>query len=95
MVETSVDEKVEPEKKRNVTDQRFLTKPPNQSVVKPKGEGKSLPKSQRGYRTQHFYHHYGIPRHIRPNCHKLKALKNSNAQRSRGPRHGKGNWTAE
>ena len=39
MVETSVDEKVEPEKKRNVTDQRFLTKPPNQSVVKPKGEG--------------------------------------------------------
>ena len=95
MVETSVDEKVEPEKKRNVTDQRFLTKPTNQSVVKPKGEGKSLPKSQRGSRTQHFYHHCGIPGHIKPNCHKLQALKNSNAQRSRGPRHGKGNWTAE
>ena len=51
VVETSVVEKVKPEKKRNVTDQRFLTKPPNQSVVKPKGKGKSLPKSQRGSRT--------------------------------------------
>ena len=49
-------EKVKPEKKRNVTDQRFMTKPPNQSVVKPKGKGKSLPKSQRGPRTQHFCH---------------------------------------
>ena len=37
--------KVKPEKKKNVTDQRFMTKPPKQSVVKPKGNGKSLPKS--------------------------------------------------
>ena len=50
-------EKVKEEKKRNVTDQRFLTKHPNQSVVKPKSKGKSLPKSQRGPRTQHFCHH--------------------------------------
>ena len=71
MVETSIVEKVKPEKKRNVNDQRFFTKPLNQSVVKPKGKGKSLPKSQRGSRTQHFYHYCGIPRHIRPNCHKL------------------------
>ena len=92
VVQTSVVEKVKPKKKRNVTDQRFLTKPPNQSVVKPMGKGKSLPKSQRGSRTQHFCHSYGIPGHIRPNCHKLQALKNSNAQRSR---HGKGNWTTE
>ena len=42
VVETSVVEKVTSEKKRNVTDQRFLTKPPNQLVVKPKGKGKSL-----------------------------------------------------
>ena len=51
VIETSVVGKVKPEKKRNVTNQRFLTKPPNQSVVKPKGKGKSLPKSQRGSRT--------------------------------------------
>ena len=79
VVETLVVEKVKPEKKRNVTNQRFLTKPPNQLVVKPKGKGKSLPKSQRGSRTQHFYHQCGIPGHIKPNCHKLQALKNSNA----------------
>ena len=45
MVEITTVEKVKAMKKRNVTDQRFLTKPPNQSVVKPKGKGKSLPKS--------------------------------------------------
>ena len=95
MVATMNAEKVKSDRKRNVTDQRFMTKPPNQSVVKPKGKGKSLPKSQRGPRTQHFYHHCGIQGHTRPNCHKLKALKNSSAQRSRGPKHGKGNWTAE
>ena len=95
MVVTIIAENVKVEKKKNVTNQRFMTKPPNQSVVKPKGKGKSLPKSQRGPRTQHFYHHCGIQGHTRPNCHKLKALKNSSAQRSRGPKHGKGNWTAE
>ena len=95
MVATTNAKKVKLEKKRNVTDQRFMTKPPNQSVVKPKGKGKSLPKSQRGPRTQHFCHHCGIQGHTRPNCHKLKVLKNSSAQRSRGPKHGKGNWTVE
>ena len=79
VVETPVVEKVKPEKKWNVTDQWFFTNPPNQSVVKPKGKGKSLPKSQKGSRTQHFYHHCGIPGHVRPNCYKLQALKNSNA----------------
>ena len=94
MIATTNVEKVEP-KKRNVTDQQFKTKPPNQLMVKPKGKGKSLPKSQRGLRTQHFCHHYGIQGHTRPNCRKLQALKNSSAQRSRGPRHDKGNWTAK
>ena len=51
MVEITTAEKLKVEKKQNVTDQRFLTKPPNQSVVKPKGKGKSLPNSQRGPRT--------------------------------------------
>ena len=60
MVATTKVEKVKPEKKRNVTDQWVLIKPPNQSVVKPNAKGKSLPKSQRGPRTKHFYHHCGI-----------------------------------
>ena len=79
MVAAKNAEKVKTEKKNDVTDQRFMTKPPKQSVVKPKGNGKSLPKSQRGPRTQHFCHHCGIQGHTRPNCHKLQALKNSGA----------------
>ena len=71
IVATTNAKKVKPEKKKNVTDQRFMTKPPKQSTVKPKGKGKSLPKSQRGLRTQHFCHHCGIQGHTRPNCHKL------------------------
>ena len=38
-------------------------------------------------------HHYGLQRHTRPNCHKLRALNNARDQRSRGPRDDKGNWT--
>ena len=79
MVEITTVEKVKAEKKQNVIDQRLLTKPPNQSVVKSKGKGKSLPKSQRGLRTQHFCHPCGIRGHTRPNCCKLQALKNSSA----------------
>ena len=81
MVATTNADKVNSEKKKNVTDQRFMTKPPKQSVVKPKGNGKSLPKSQRGLRTQHFCHHYGLQGHTRPNCHKLRALKNASDQK--------------
>ena len=81
MVATTAAEKVKVEKKSNVTDQQFKTKPPNQLMVKPKGKGKLLPKSQRGLRTQHFCHHYGIQGHTRPNCRKLQALKNSSAQK--------------
>ena len=60
MVATTNADKVKPKKKKNVTNQRFMTKPHKQSVVTPKGKGKSLPKSQRGPRTQHFCHHWGI-----------------------------------
>ena len=95
MMAIATSEKVKAEKKRNVTDQQFLTKPPNQSVVKPKGKGKSLPKSQRGPRTQRFCHHCGIKEHTKPNFHKLKALKNAITQRSGGPRNDRRNWTAE
>ena len=79
MIATTNDKKVKSEKKKNVTDQRFMTKLPKQSVVKSKGNGKSLPKSQSGLRTQHFCHHCGIQGYTRPNCHKLQALKNSGA----------------
>ena len=95
MVEITTVEKVKAEKKRNVTNQQVLIKPCNQSVVKPEAKGKSLPKSQRGLRTKHFCHHCGLQGHTRLNCHKLRVLKNSSAQKSRGSRHGKGNWTTE
>ena len=95
MVATTAAEKVKVEKKSNVTDQRVLEKPRNQSVVRPEGKGKSLPKSQRGPRTKHFCHHCGLQGHTRPNCHKLRALKNASAQRSRGPRNNKRNRTTE
>ena len=85
MVATTTAKKVKVEKKRNVTDQWVLTKPHNQSVVKPEAKGKSLPKSQRGLRTKHLCHHCGLQGHTRSNCHKLRVLKNSSAQRSRGP----------
>ena len=45
MVVTTTAKNVKVEKKRNVTDQRFMTNLPNQSMVRPKGKGKSLPKS--------------------------------------------------
>ena len=60
MVATTKAEKVKPKKKRNVTDQRGLNKPHNQLVVKSEAKRKSLPKSQRGPRTKHFYHHCGL-----------------------------------
>ena len=64
-------EKVKAEKKRNVTDQRFLSRPPNQSVVKPKAQGNSFPKSQKGLRIQLFCYHCRIQGHTRQNCRKL------------------------
>ena len=45
MVAITTTEKVKVEKKRNVTNQRVLIKPPTKSVVKPKAKGKSLSKS--------------------------------------------------
>ena len=95
MVTTTNADKVNSEKKKNVTDQRFMTKPPKQSMVKPKGNGKSLLKSQRGLRTQHLCHHCGLQGHTRPNCHKLRALKNASDQRSKGSRNDKRNWAVE
>ena len=66
-------EKEKVEKKKNVADQRVLKKPRNQSVVKSEAKGKSLPRSQRGSRTNHVCHHCGLQGHTKPNCHKLRA----------------------
>ena len=88
-------EKVKKEKKKNVVDQRVLNKPRNQSVVRPEAKGKSLLRSQRCPRMNHVCHHCGLQGHSRPNCHKLRALKNASDQRSRGPRNDKRNWAVE
>ena len=95
MVAITKAEKVKPKKKRNVTDQRVLNKPRNQSTVRFEVKGKSLPKSQRGPRINHFCHHCGLQGNTKPNCHKPRALKNASDQRSRGPRNDKRNWAIE
>ena len=77
------------EKKKNVTDQRVLNKPRNQSVVRFETRAKSLPRSQRGPRTNHVCHHYGLQGHTQPNCYKLRALRNAGDQSSRRPRNDK------
>ena len=68
VVATSTPEKVKDEKKKNVANQRVLNKPRNQLVVRTKAKGKSLHKSQRGPRVQHFCHHCGQQGHTKPNC---------------------------
>ena len=74
---------VKPEKKPNEVNQLVLTKSPKPIVAKPKARGKSLPKKQRGPKTQHYCHHCGILGHSRPNCYKLQALKNMDLQKPR------------
>ena len=82
-------EKAKDKKEKNVADQRMLNKPRNQVVVRAEAKGKSLSRSQRSPRTNHVCHHCGLQGHTRPNCHKLRALKNANDQRSREPRNDK------
>ena len=65
-------EKAKVEKKKIVADQRVQNKPRNQLVVNSEVRAKSLPRSQRGPRTNHVCHHYGLQGHTRPNCHKLR-----------------------
>ena len=64
-------------------------------MVRSEAKGKSLPRSQRGPRTNHVCHHCGFQGHTKPNCHKLRALKNASDQRSRGPRNDKRTWAVE
>ena len=73
----------------------MLNKPRNQSVVKFEGRSKSLPRLQRGLRMNHVCHHCGLQGHTRPNCHKLKVLRNASDQRLRRPRNDKRTWVVE
>ena len=95
MVVASTVEKENVEKKMNVADQRVVNKPRNQFVVRSAARAKSLPRSQRGPRMNHLCHHCGLQGHTRPNCHKLRALRNASDQRSRGPRNDKRTWVVE
>ena len=95
IVVTSTVEKAKVEKKKNVANQRVLNKPRNQFVVSSEARAKSLPRSQRGPRTNHVCHHCGLQGHTRSNCHKLRALRNASDQRSRGPRNDKRTWVVE
>ena len=54
------------EKNKNVADQRVLNKLHNQYVVKSEVKAKSLPRSQRGPRTNHVCHHCGLQGHTDP-----------------------------
>ena len=88
-------EKAKVEKKKIMADKKVLNKPRNQSMVRSEARGKSLPRSQRGSRTNHVCHHCGLQGHTRPKCHKLRALNNATDQRSRRPRNDKRNYTGE
>ena len=83
------------EKKKNVVDQQVLNKPHIQSMVKYETSAKSLPRSQKGPRMNHVCHHCGLQGHTRPNCHKLRALRNASDQRLKGPRNDKRTWEVE
>ena len=43
----------------------------------------------------HVCYHCGLQGHTILNCHKLRALKNTSHQRSRGPRNEKRTWAVE
>ena len=60
VVVTPTVEMTKVEKKKNVANQRVLNKPRNISVVRSKARAKSLPRSQRGPRTNHVCHHCGL-----------------------------------
>ena len=43
----------------------------------------------------HLCHHCGLQAHTRPNCHKLRVLRNASDQRSVGPINDKRTWAIE
>ena len=43
----------------------------------------------------HVCHHCELQGHTRPNCHKLRALRNASDQRSREPKNDKRTWVVE
>ena len=88
-------EKPKMEEKRNVDDKRMLNNSHKQSVGKSESRAKSCPRSQRGPRSKYVCHHCGLQGHTRPNCQKLRAMNNTSAPRSQGPRNDRRNWASE
>ena len=88
-------EKPKMEEKRNVDDKRMLNNSHKQSVGSSESRAKSRPRSQRSPRSIYVCHHYGFHGHTRPNCQKLRAMKNASTLRSRGPRNDRRNWAGE
>ena len=64
-------------------------------MVRSAAIAKSLPRLQRGPRMNHVCHHCKLQGHTRPNCHKLRALRNASDQRSREPKNDKRTWVVE
>ena len=88
-------EKPNMEEKRNVENQRMLNNPRNQFVGRSKSRAKSLPRPQRGPRSNYVCYHCGLQGHTRPNCQKLRAMNSATTPRSRGPRNDRRNWAGE
>nr|POE83703.1 hypothetical protein CFP56_31428 [Quercus suber] len=94
IVEEPILENVKAEKK-NVSEQRMVNKPRNHSIGRHETRGRSLPRSQRGPRTDYVCHYCGMQGHTRPNCQKLRSDNNSSAPRSRGRRNDMRSWGGE
>ena len=73
----------------------MFNKSRNQSEARVEARGRSLPRPQRGPRTNYVCHYCGLQGHTRPNCQKLRALNNTSAPRSRGRRNDKRSWGGE
>ncbi|XP_065618657.1 uncharacterized protein LOC136062894 [Quercus suber] len=83
-VDKPIPKNVKAERKKNAADQRVFNKSRNQSQARFGARGRSLPRSLQGPRMNYLCHYCGLQGHTRPNCHKLRALNNASAPRSRG-----------
>ena len=88
-------EKPKMEEKRNVDDKRMVNNSHKQSVGRFESRVKSRPRSQKSPRSTYVCHHCGLQGHTRPNCQKLRAMNNTSAPRSQGPRNDRRNWAGE
>ena len=88
-------EKPKMKEKRNVDDKQMVNNSHKQFVGKSESRVKSRPQSKRSPRSTYVCHHCGLQGHTRPNCQKLRAMNNTSAPRSQGPRNDRRNWAGE